>query len=262
MYQGRTDDARFSVALSHSNGDVTSPLVLAEFQHIEDTILFEKNAGETLSVKQLWKTRTARKRVMLAVSCAVFSTVAGNVAASYYLGPMLTNAGIVNTTTQLEIVSSSFCVFEGLEVLTQTEYYSQCLVSRLLSGWNMASRQSWTKTDCTFQSGSAHGVYFYDGCAYERLSPQSCPLSWTLLTPPFLVYGTSTNHSGIYAAVASIFLFQGAYSIGWTPILYLYPPEVLHYPIRANGMGVFQIFLNGTAYALPCPSHFPSLILA
>jgi hypothetical protein len=49
--------------------------------------------------------------------------------------------------------------------------------------------------------------------------------------------------------VAAIFLFQGAYSFGWTPILYLYPPEVLHYPIRASGMGVFQFALNVTAYA-------------
>lgn len=60
-------------------------------------------------------------------------------------------------------------------------------------------------------------------------------------------YGTSTNHSGIYATVACIFLFQGAYSFGWTPLLYIIPPEVLNYAIRANGMGVFQFVLNATA---------------
>jgi hypothetical protein len=108
MYQGRNEDARLAIALSHADGDISSPLVLAEYEHIGDTILFEKNSGETLSVKQMWKTRTARKRVLLAVSCAVFSTIAGNVAASYYLGPMLNNAGITDTTTQLEIVSGSF----------------------------------------------------------------------------------------------------------------------------------------------------------
>jgi hypothetical protein len=96
MYQGRDEDARMAVALSHADGDISSPFVVAEIQHISDTITFEKNAGETLSVKQMWKTKTARKRVLLAVSCAVFSTIAGNVAASYYLGPMLTNAGIVS----------------------------------------------------------------------------------------------------------------------------------------------------------------------
>ena len=36
-------------------------------------------------------------------TCAFFSTLAGNIIASYYLGTMLDNAGITNTTTQLEI---------------------------------------------------------------------------------------------------------------------------------------------------------------
>merc|ERR1739841_450315 len=61
------------------------------------------------------------------------------------------------------------------------------------------------------------------------------------------VYGTSKNDSGIYATVASVFLFMGAYSFGWTPLLYLYPPEVLNYPIRAVGVGLFQLVANATA---------------
>jgi len=48
------------------------------------------------------------------------------------------------------------------------------------------------------------------------------------------VYGPLTNKSGIYTTVAAIFLFQAAYSVGWTPLLYLPPPEVLNYPIRDN----------------------------
>ena len=67
---------------------------------------------------------------------------------------------------------------------------------------------------------------------------------------PFLVFGTSNNTSGVYGTVAVIFLFQGAYSIGWTPVLYLYPPEVLNYPIRANGLGIFSVALNATACVL------------
>lgn len=38
------------------------------------------------------------------------------------------------------------------------------------------------------------------------------------------LYGTSTNNSGIYASVAFIFLFQGSYSVAWTPLAVLYPP--------------------------------------
>ena len=65
----------------------------------------------------------------------------------------------------------------------------------------------------------------------------------------------SSNQVGISATVAAIFLFQGAYSFGWTPLLYLYPPEVLNFPIRAKGMGIFTFVLNGAS--LLCVFSFP-----
>jgi len=52
-------------------------------------------------------------------------------------------------------------------------------------------------------------------------------------------FGESTNTSGIYGTVAAIFLFQGSYSFGWTPLTVLYPPEVLNFPIRANGLAIY-----------------------
>ena len=58
------------------------------------------------------------------------------------------------------------------------------------------------------------------------------------------VYGTSGNVHGVYGTVAAIFLFQGAYSFGWTPMTVLYPPEVLNYSIRSNGMGVYIAVSN------------------
>jgi MFS family permease len=59
------------------------------------------------------------------------------------------------------------------------------------------------------------------------------------------VYGNSNNNAGIYGTVASIFLFQGAYSFGWTPLTVLYPPEVLNYEIRSVGMGIYTFLVNG-----------------
>lgn len=41
-----------------------------------------------------------------------------------------------------------------------------------------------------------------------------------------------------------MFLFQGFYSIAWTPLLYLYPPEVMNYSIRANGLAFSYLMLN------------------
>ncbi|KAG4443060.1 hypothetical protein IFR05_001456 [Cadophora sp. M221] len=44
-----------------------------------------------------------------------------------------------------------------------------------------------------------------------------------------------------------MFLFQGFYSIAWTPLLYLYPPEVMNYSIRANGLAFSSFALNAFA---------------
>ncbi|KAJ7625315.1 MFS sugar transporter-like protein [Mycena polygramma] len=210
-YQGRPEEALKVVALTHANGDATHPVVLAQYKEIIDTIDFEKNVVEPLSLSQMVKTPSARKRVALSISVAVFSTVAGNVIVSYYLGSMLNNAGITNTTTQLQInvILNAFCLVCSLA-----------------------------------------GTYWVDRIGRKPtaiISISSLSLFLFLVGALTKTYGNSTNNSGIYATVAMIFLFQGAYSFGWTPLLYVYPPEILNYAIRANGMGVFQIFLNGTA---------------
>lgn len=52
-------------------------------------------------------------------------------------------------------------------------------------------------------------------------------------------FGESTEKSGVYGTVASIFLYLGAYSFGLTPLTVMYGPEVLSYSLRAAGMGLF-----------------------
>lgn len=161
---------------------------------------------------QCFKTPSARRRILLACSAAVFSTIAGNVIASYYLGSMLSNAGITDTTTQLEI-------------------------NIILNAWSLVC--------------ALIGTF---GLDYIGRKPTALASTIALTIFIFIigaltkVYGMSSNTSGIYGTVASVFLFMGAYSYGWTPLLYLYPPEVLNYPIRANGVGIFQFVANVTAY--------------
>lgn len=207
------------VAQTHANGDTSNPVVLAQYQEIIDTIEYERNVGETLSMKQMAKKPVARKRVSLAISAAVISTISVNVIASYYLGTMLDNAGISETTTQLQI-------------------------NIILNAWCLCC--------------ALFGTYYAD-----ILGRRATAIISTALLTIFLfiigaltkVYGASRNKSGVYGTVAAIFLSQGAYSFGWTPLLYLYPPEVLNYSIRANGMGLFTFVLNGVALLIvfSCP---------
>lgn len=77
LFQGRRDEAHAVLAQTYSDGDLTNKVVLTQLQEMEDTFEFEKRSGQTLSVKQIFKTKSARKRVLLAVSAAVFSTIAG-----------------------------------------------------------------------------------------------------------------------------------------------------------------------------------------
>ena len=185
VYRGHNEAALKVVAQTYADGDATNPIVLAAYKEIVDTINWEKNAGETLSFGQLFKTPVARKRVLLACSAAVFSTIAGNVIASYYLGTMLSNAGITDTTTQLQI-----------NVILN----AWCLVCSITGTW---SCDKWGRKPTAIVCTAFLTVFLFIVGALTS------------------VYGTSTDSSGVYGTVAAIFLFQGAYSYGWTPLLYL-----------------------------------------
>ncbi len=81
-YTGRREEALTVVAQTYADGDETHPMVLAQYKEIIDTIDYEKNVGETLSLMQMVKTPVARKRMTLAISAAVFSTISGEIKSS------------------------------------------------------------------------------------------------------------------------------------------------------------------------------------
>ncbi|EFY92129.1 sugar transporter, putative [Metarhizium acridum CQMa 102] len=105
---------------------------------------------------------------------------------------------------------------------------------------------------------STAGVKSSDDQLRSASNPQSL-LEGLLIACLFIIGGLSKiyadNPGGaskglIYGDVAVMFLFQGFYSIAWTPLLTLYPPEVMDYPARANGVAFSQFTLNGLAMLL------------
>ncbi|KAF3388651.1 Lactose permease [Penicillium rolfsii] len=219
VYNDRQEEALEAIALTVANGDKQNPAVIAQYAEIIDNLELEKNAGETVSLRTIIKTKPNRRRMMLALSVAVCAILSGNNIVSYYLSIMLDNAGIKDTTTQLQINI-------GLN--------AWCLVIASIG---------------TFLS--------------DRIGRKPLAIISTSLLTIFLfcvgaltkVYGGSDDKSGVYGTVAAIFLFQGAFSFGWTPLTVLYPPEVLNYSIRANGMGVYNLLTKGcgllTTFAFP-----------
>lgn len=170
-----------------------------------------------MTFKETIKHRPSRKRLLIGMSPGPFSCIAGNIIASYYLGPELDTAGITNSNDQLKanVVLNVWCLacaLSGTHLIARwgrkpTALLSQCLLIA-----------------CLFIIGGLSKVYADD--------PEGASKS--------LVYGD----------VAVMFLFQGFYSIAWTPLLYLYPPEVMNYAIRAHGLAFSSFMLNAFAVVL------------
>jgi hypothetical protein len=74
---------------------------------------------------------------------------------------------------------------------------------------------------------------------------------------------TSSAATGVYATVAMIFLYNGTYAWGITPLTVLYPPEILPFDIRAVGMGLytFTTKLSGLFVTSSLPPMFISPFL-
>lgn len=175
-------------------------------REIIDTLQYEKDEGKAVNYTELLKTTGNRKRVFLALSVAPLAMLTGSNIITFYFGTMLTQAGIKDAHTQLKI-------------------------NVILSAWQLivaltgsiSAEKIGRKTLALTSLGLASIALFMVGG----------------LTAAF---GESTDKSGVYGTVASIFLFLGAYSFGITPLTVMYGPEVLSYSLRATGMGLFTTF--------------------
>ncbi|KAK7757395.1 hypothetical protein SLS62_000407 [Diatrype stigma] len=200
-----------------SNGDLSDPVAVTVYKEILDTIEWEKKEGRTLSPREIVRTPGARKRLLVGASAGPFSCVAGNIIASYYLNIELESAGIADSNQQLKanVVLNVWCLacaLTGTHLAARWGRKPTALVSQTLL------------IACLFVIGGLTKVYTDDPAAASR----------------GLSYGT----------VAVMFLFQGFYSVAWTPLLYLYPPEVMNYSIRANGVALSSFMLNALACVL------------
>ena len=202
------------VALTNANGDLSNPIVLTVYKEIVDTLEWEKKEGRTMSPKEIIKMPVARKRLLIGMSAGPFSCVVGNIIASYYLGSELDTAGITDSNDQLKanVVLNVWCLgcaLAGTHLTAKWGRKSTALLSQTLL------------VICLFIIGGLSKMY--------ADNPDGA------------------SKSLIYGDVAVMFLFQGFYSIAWTPLLYLYPPEVMNFSIRANGVAFSQFALNGLA---------------
>ncbi|QKX60559.1 uncharacterized protein TRUGW13939_07704 [Talaromyces rugulosus] len=216
----RHDECRKVLAQMYTDGAVEDVKVQMEYQTITDSLNQAiENESPWKVMGDMAKKPTDRKRTLLMLSVAVFSMWSGNNIVSFYLGSMLDQANVTDKTTQLQIniILNSFCLVIALIGTASVDYIGR----KRLALWS---------------SGFMTIFLFLVG-AFTKL------------------YSSTENTSGVYATVAMIFLFQGSYSFGWTPLSMLYPPEVLSFRMRSIGMGMYTFVVQAaglvTVYAFP-----------
>lgn len=77
VYQDRHAEALQAIAVTQADGNVDDPVVLLTYQEIIDTLQNERETGQKTSYVDLVKSKKSMKRLMLAVSAAVFSMISG-----------------------------------------------------------------------------------------------------------------------------------------------------------------------------------------
>lgn len=203
--QDRHEEALEVLAIVNANGDKTDPLVLLQYREITDTIKWEKTEGKQLTLREAYTNPINRKRLIIAISFSAIVMLPGTNIITYYFGTMLSQAGITDATTQLEINL----------ILTAWSFVIAVVASFF------SDRIGRKKLCCISLVGGIITFYMVGGLT--------------------AVYGESNNTSGIYATIACIFLYNGAYNMGITPLTVLYPPEILSYRLRGTAMGLYTM---------------------
>jgi MFS family permease len=87
VYQDRREEALEVIALTTANGNKEDQGVLAQYEEIVDNLEVEKSAGETVSLVTMIKTRSSRRRMMLALSVAVCAILSGRLSLEFVIIP-------------------------------------------------------------------------------------------------------------------------------------------------------------------------------
>ncbi|EFY88461.1 sugar transporter (hexose transporter) [Metarhizium acridum CQMa 102] len=215
----RKEKAKAMLVKYHGNGNESSPWVSLQLREYEECLNMDG------ADKRWWDYRVLfRKGNFYRLCCNLivsgFAQLAGNAVLSYFLGSVLDSAGYTSYLAQVNITLVNNCVqflcaMCGALLVDRVGRrplllfaFTSCTVVWL--GMTIATSQF----AASYAGKDAGGAYVY------------------------------TNGAASKAALAMIFLFGAAFSIGITPIQGLYVVEVLSFEMRAKGMAMSNLAVN------------------
>ncbi|KIM92559.1 hypothetical protein OIDMADRAFT_107106 [Oidiodendron maius Zn] len=191
----------------HANGNPESEWLRFEFSEIRASLRLEKESAKS-QWKDLFKTPGNRRRMLICISCGLFSQLSGTGLVSYYLGKVLNDIGITDPTFQNKI--------NGIYAVT-----------------------NWVEA-----SGAAFLVDRFGRRPLFLLSNSVmvCTFAiWIALTAIQNRTGSASIGSGV---ICMIFFHSFFYNIVWVSLNVAYPAEILPYHLRAKGLTVLNLSIS------------------
>lgn len=220
--KGNIDKARNFFVKYHANDDSSHPIVEYEMAQLEMSLMeFGKfTIKDYFDYRVLFKTRKDARRSTLVVAASWFGQFSGQAVVGYYLTTILLDLGIENATTRL--------LLNGINSIWG---YIFATAGSLLVG-KLGRRK----------------VFLFSNSGFI--------LSFTVIAACTAAFQDHGNQTAGRVGIAFIYIFNNVFfAFGYTPLQPLYPAEILSSPMRARGMGMFQL-VQGTAsfvntYAAP-----------
>lgn len=147
----------------------------------------------------------------------------------FYLGKILTQAGITSTKTQTQV-----------QVIINCWSFAVAVCGSFLLDVLGRRKQLFIGV-----GGMVVTLLMIGGLIKREYCPDFSGFSTLINNTLYLDFGTSTDTSGIYGTIAVIFLFQGFYAFSITPMTSLYPNEISTFKLRATGVAVFRMLDSG-----------------
>ncbi|GAA5868558.1 hypothetical protein JCM8547_003186 [Rhodosporidiobolus lusitaniae] len=200
--QGRSAEAHQILAKYHANGGLNDELVLLEVNEITTAVEMEKLAS-TSSYKTFVTTSGGRRRLGMIILVGSATQLVGNGLVSYYLVPILRQAGITSPAQQAGING-------GLAIWNW-------LVSML--GASLVERAGRRVLFLTSLGGMFVAFVAITGLAGG--------------------YATTKLAATGIALIPFLFVFMGFYSVAMTPLPHLYVPEISPLSIRTRSVAIY-----------------------
>ncbi|KAI6812810.1 general substrate transporter [Hortaea werneckii] len=204
--KGHSSEARNILANLHANGDATHPLIDLEMREMHRALEEEAMSWRTyLNVRDLFKSRSRRYRMMLNMTFAWFGQFSGNNVVSYYLPRLVSFVGVHDPSTQL-LLNIIYAITGWIPAVVGARLSDIIGRRKLLLGVTI---------------GMSSCLAIAAGTAAHFVGSGSKPAS--------------------VASITFIYLFGSIFALAFTSMQPIYPGEVLSNDMRAKGMGVFQL---------------------